>query len=348
LKVTAAGKIEATPTSGQDVAITAAGAGKLDVSAAGGVDLDAAAASHFTVAGYNLTLSTTTAGDIVATAAGVFNADAASMEFDASGASGIEMNAAAGPISIGNDANAYAINIGTGAAARTITVGNASSTEVEANAIRIDLNAGANGFQIDGAGASTIATSSGNLGLDAAAAELVFDDVGNSGITLSQTSDRTLEETAAGEVFEGVTSIIGALNALADVQVTGPYQVKPIENGITIAAGDCVAQSSTTNRVTLWNGDEAANLRFLGIAVTGGTGNAGGTVLCKFALPGAYVTDSGASWAVGVALFGPEGTGRPVVLASAPNDAGDAFKQLGWSNTATSMFLDPGPTVILS
>ena len=210
------------------------------------------------------------------------------------------------------------------------------------------MNAGANGFQIDGAGASSLATSSGNLSLDAAAAELVFDDVGNSGLTLSQASDRTLAETAAGEVFEGVTSIVGALNALADVQVIGPYQMIPIQNGITIAAGDSVAQSSTAGRVTLWDGDEAANPRFVGIAVTGGTGNAGGTVFAKVALPGALVTDSGAAWAAGVALFGPEGTGRPVVLASAPNDAGDAFKRLGWSHTSTSMFLDPGPTVILS
>lgn len=339
LKVTAAGKIEATPTSGENFKVVTAGAGVLEVDAAGGLDIDAAGTSHITVAAADLTLSTTTSGKIAVTSAGA-------IEIDAVGAVAIESSGAA--ISIGADAVAQAINIGTGAAARTITVGNASSTEVEVNAIRVDINAGSNGFQIDGAGASTIATSSGNLSLDSAAGELVFDDVGNSGLTLSQSGDRTLSQTGSGEVLEGATSVIGALNRLATVTATGPYQAAPIVDGVTIAAGDCVAQSTTTNRVTLWDGDESANLRFVGIAITGGTGNAGGTVLCKFALPGSLVTDSGASWTAGAALFGPEGTGRPVALASAPNDAGDAFKRLGWAHTSTSMYLDPGPTVILS
>lgn len=346
VQVNGSGKVEITPTSGQSAVITAAGAGVVDINSAAAVTIDAAANSNFTVAGADLTLSTTTSGNVVVTAAGVLNADAASVEIDATGTIAIESSG--GAISIGADAVAQNVNIGTGAAARTITVGNALSTEAEINAILVDINAGASGLTIDAAGASHINTSSGNLSFDAAAAELVFDDVGNSGITLSQTSDRTLAETAAGEVFEGVTSIIGALNALADIQVLGPYQALPIENAITVAAGDCAAQSTTTGRVTLWNGDEAANARFIGIFVTGGTGNPGGTVLAKVALPGALVTDSGASWTAGAALFGPEGTGRPVNLAAAPNDAADAFKRLGFAHTSTSMFLDPGPTVLLS
>lgn len=215
-----------------------------------------------------------------------------------------------------------------------------------AGAGKLDASA-AGGIELDAAAVSYFRTSAGNLTLDAAAAELVFDDVGGSGLTLSQSSDRTLDETGTAEIFEGVTSIVGALNALADVAVQGPFQSRPIENGVTIAAGDCVAQSTTSGRVTLWNGDELTNPRFVGIAITGGTGDAGGTVFCKIALPGSLVTDSGASWLPGAALFGPEGTGKPVALASAPNDAGDAFLRVGWAHTSTSMFLEPGATVIL-
>jgi len=342
--VDGSGKIIMTPTSGQDVAITTAGAGKLDVSAAAGVEIDAAGASYFSVAGAGLTLSTTTSGALTLSSAGLLDVDATSIEIDSSGAIAIESSG--GAISIGADAVAQNINIGTGAAARTIVLGSASSTEAEINAALVDINAGANGFTIDGAGASSLATSSGNLSLDAAAGELSFDDVGNSGITLSQSSDRTLTDTGTGEVFEGVTSIIGALNALADSVSYGSVQEVAIENGVTISAGECVAQSTTASRVTQWNGNANTNSRFVGICITGGTGDAGGTVLCRFARPGSLVAVSGASFTAGARLFGPDGTGIPVAVGSAPADAGDAFKCLGYAHSSTEMFIDPGPTII--
>lgn len=341
--VNGSGGIVATPTSGQDFDITTAGAGKLDVSAAGGIDLDASAASHFSVAGAGLTLSTTTSGTLALSSAGLLDVDATSIEIDSSGAIAIESSG--GAISIGADAVAQNVNIGTGGA-RTVTVGSASATEVELNGALVDINAGASGFTIDGGAASSIAVSAGNLSLDAAAGELVFDDQGNSGITLSQSGDRTLANTGTGEVFEGITSIIGALNALADATAIGSLQELPIENGVTITAGYCVAQSTTSGRVTNWNGNANTNSRFIGVAISGGTGDAGGTVLCQFALPGSLVSVSGASFTAGAALFGPDGTGIPVAIGSAPADAGDAFKRLGWAHTATLMFLDPGPTII--
>lgn len=343
LVVNGSGGIVATPTSGQDFDITTAGAGKLDVSAAGGIDLDASAASHFTVAGAGLTLSTTTSGTLALSSAGLLDVDATSIEIDSSGAIAIESSG--GAISIGADAVAQNLNLGTGGA-RTITVGSASATEVEVNGVLVDINAGASGFTIDGGAASSIATSAGNLSLDSAAGELVFDDVGNSGITLSEAGDRTLSNTGTGEVFEGITSIIGALNALADATAIGSLQEIAIENGVTISAGDCVAQSTTAGRVTQWNGNAAANPRFVGICITGGTGDVGGTVLCQFAMPGSLVSVSGASFTAGAALFGPDGTGIPVAIGSAPSDAGDALQRLGWAHTATLMFVDPGPIVI--
>ena len=81
----------------------------------GAVTIDATLASNFTVAGADLTLSTTTTGAVTVTSAGVMDLDAA----DA-----LSINSSGGAINIGNDAVAQAIGIGTGAAARTITIGN--------------------------------------------------------------------------------------------------------------------------------------------------------------------------------------------------------------------------------
>jgi len=317
----------------------------VDVNSDGAIELNAAGASNFTVDSANLTLSTTTSGTLAISSVALLDVNTATMELDATGAIAIESSG--GAISIGADAVAQNINIGTGAAARTIAIGNASSTEIQLDAILIDLNAGASGFTIDGGAGSTIATSAGNLSLDSAAAELVFDDVGNSGITLSQSSDRTLDQTGSNEILNGVTSIIGAVNALVErVDVDGVnVQELPIENTVVIAAGDVVAASSTSGRITLGNGNSNTNSKVTGIAITGGTGDVGGTVICRFAKNGSKVTDSGASFTPGSALFLPDGTGRPV--GTAPSGTGDAVKRVGWAVTSTEYIVDLGVTCVL-
>lgn len=228
----------------------------------------------------------------------------------------------------------------------TLTAAGAGTIPVSAAGL-ISLTSSGAAVNISAAAASSIATSAGNLSLDAAAAELVFDDVGDSGITLSETGDRTLDQTGTGQIFDGITSIIGALNALVNVSAVGAVHKAPIENTITISAGDCVAQSTTSGRVTQGNANANTNSRFVGIALVGGTGDAGGTVYCEYAMPGSFVTDSGASFTAGAALFMPDGTGRPVPIGSAPTDTGDAFKRLGFAHTSTTLHLDPGPTIIL-
>jgi len=324
----ATGSLQASYQVGNTVAVTAA-EGIIDFSNDTNSDTT-------TVLEVSRTPSSSTGGIALQVTMGT-NASGTAVEID-NGGSGAALDV--------QDGGASVLTVdGAGGIVLNPTSGQSLSATI-AGAGKFDLSA-AGGVEIDAAATSYVATSAGNLSFDAAAAELVFDDVGNSGITLSQISNRTLSPAGAGQIFSGVTSIIGALNALASVASTGPTDTKPIENGVTIAAGDCVAQSTTSGRVTQWNGDEGTNYRFLGIALTGGTGDAGGTVLCKFALPGSFVTDSGASWTAGAALFGPEGTGRAVVLASAPNDAGDALKRLGFAHTATTMYLDPGPTIIL-
>lgn len=204
------------------------------------------------------------------------------------------------------------------------------------------------GMTIAAAGASSYTTSAGNLSFDAAAAELVFDDVGNSGITLSDATDRVLDQTAAGEMFNATTSLIGALSKVArKIEVSGgPFTFQEaIVNAVTIAAGDCVAGSTTTGRVTQCNANADANTRFIGICIAGGTGDAGGTVEARVAITGSLITDSGAAFTAGDALFLPDGTGRPT--ATAPSTVGDVLQRVGYAITATTYVLDPGPAVIL-
>ena len=286
LAITGAGALTATPTSGQSLTMTVAGAGVVDINTGaggvtidatgGGVSIDAGAASNFT----------TSAGTLALSAGGSLDLDGGS----------------------------------------TITI----------DAVT--------GVSIDGGAASNFSTSAGNITIDAAAAELVLDDVGNSSITLSQSADRVLDETASGEVLDGATSIIGAINRLArEVTVAGQLLVElPIQNTITIAAGSCVAASTVSGRVTNATSVVGGNFRFVGICITGGTGDAGGTVICRFSVAG-LVTDSGAAFTAGDALFIPETAGRPVPLATiSPLAEGDLAKQLGYAITSTSYILGHG------
>ena len=144
-----------------------------------------------------------------------------------------------------------------------------------------------------------------------------------------------------------MTSIIGGLNALADaLDVSGLLVAEdPIENTVTVTAGDVVAASTTSGRVTQANGNNNTNGRIIGIALNTGTGDAGGTVICRYALIGSRVTDSGATFTAGNALFVPDGTGRPT--ATAPSGTGDLVKRVGWAITSTEYVTDAGPSVVL-
>lgn len=62
----------------------------------------------------------------------------------------------------------------------------------------------------------------GDVDIDASGGELTFDDVGNSGLTLSQVGDRALVLTGGGQLYENVTSLIAALNAVGSAYATGP------------------------------------------------------------------------------------------------------------------------------
>jgi len=195
------------------------------------------------------------------------------------------------------------------------------------------------------------ARSGGNLAILAPAGELSFTDVGDV-LTLTQAGDRTLIQTSAGEIFDGVTSLVAALNALAAASdLTGQAGIKDfaIEDGVLITAGDTVGQSTVTGRVTQADAAAAITSKFLGISLETNTGNPGGTNKVRVALPGNFIADSGLTATVGNALFLPSGAGR--VTTTQPTGTGKVVKRIGWAHETgapgSSYLIDPAQAVIL-
>jgi hypothetical protein len=233
----------------------------------------------------------------------------------------------------------------TGNAVDITNSGSGSALKVTDGASAVLDITGTGAFNVTAQATSSIATATGDLTVQAAG-ELTFNDTGGSSIELSQSADRTLDETGAGEVLEGATSVIGAINRLArGITSSGAQATDAIENGVTITAGDVVAQSTTSGRVTQANCNADTNARILGIAITGGTGDAGGSVTCTYALPTSEVTIAGASYTPGGMLFAPDGTGAPT--QTAPSTVGDVVAPLGYAATATTFKLQLGTACIL-
>lgn len=171
----------------------------LDVDTAGAFSLDAGAASHFTVAAANLTISTTTSGTIAVNSAGA-------VEVDATGAIGIESSG--GKISIGGDAVDQNISIGTDGN-REISIGNGIGT----GSVSIQAGTGGIGLTADSGNLTLSTTTSGNVILSAAGS-LVFSDGNKAGSTYD--TDLVLSD-ASGEwdTFEtnfGEVSLLNAIN----------------------------------------------------------------------------------------------------------------------------------------
>jgi len=244
------------------------------------------------------------------------------------------------------------ISMGSSCTGRGLQVTNEGSGDAFAvfdGAVQVFTIGGNGSLTANMAAASQLKTTVGNLLLSSDAAELQLNDVGGSNIELSQSADRTLDETGVGEVLEGATSLIGAINRLARSSTAGAGSIDeaPIQDGVTIAAGDVVSQSTVSGRVTSTTMNNNTNSRVVGIALTGGTGDAGGTVTSRFALPGTKVTISGAAYTAGAALFAPETPGVPVGSGAAPSDPGDVLQRIGWARSPTDFIIDLGLQVIL-
>jgi len=223
----------------------------------------------------------------------------------------------------------------------TMTAAGAGTAALSA-AAAVTIDSTGAGVSIDGAGTSNFSTSSGNLTLDAAAGELTFDDTGGIGLELSDGSNRSF----SGTILGSATSIVGAFNAITtEIEDNGVEQFVRyvIENGVTLAAGDCVAVGATAGRVQLADADGTTEQKQLvGICKTGGVGTVG-SVFAEIWTPGALCT--GAGFTAGDALFVPDTPGDPT--PTPPATVTDLLQRVGWALSTTQFVLDPGPPVIL-
>lgn len=243
-----------------------------------------------------------------------------------------------------NQGTGDAVSVIDGAATQVVLIDASGGIALTAQAAS-NYTTAAGALTITAAATSTWSTTAGNLTLDAFG-ELFLDDTGNWGGTLSQTGDRTLDETGAGELFFGITSIIGALNALVNaISVSGAVIVEiPIENTVTVTAGDVVASSTVAGRCTQADANGNANGNFLGIALNTATGNVGGTNVSRVACAG-KVTDAGAAFAQG-AIFIDDGTGRP--SSTAPSGSGDLVFRVGFAYSGTEYIIQCGEGTVLA
>jgi len=265
---------------------------------------------------------------------------------------GMDIDSVAGAagnlIDIANAGDGIGINMVNSGGGVGFFLNNTSTTD---NAMQVQ-DGGTDVFVIDQTGAismtaqqaSTFSTAAGNLTLDAIAGELVLDDVGSASLTLSQSSYRSLSQTGAGEILNGATSLVGAINRIADeIQDVGVDQFVTVDipAGTTTTVGSPMSYSAVSGEVILADSDVVASQKLAGIAREAAAGPATITMWT----PGALCTDAGASHTVGDPLFISETAGD--LTQTVPTTAGSLVQRVGWSLTATNFVYDPGPPVIL-
>lgn len=235
LLVNADGKIALTSTSGQDIDIVVAGGSDVISITGGDVDIDASTGElglddqgswggTLSQAG-DRTLDLTGGGELyenITSIIGALNAvgnavgSGGSLQSAYVGGQSVAMAAATGNV-VWNATDGVAFQIQKGATnvfemdiAGRVLIDPTSGQDFILNT----LGTGDVSINTLGTGALNL-NGAVNVNVDAAGGELTLDDVGNWGGTLSQTGDRTLTLTGAGELYNGVTSVLGGLNAAA-------------------------------------------------------------------------------------------------------------------------------------
>jgi len=188
----------------------------LDVNATGAVEIDAAAASNFTVAGAGLTLSTTTSGNIVVSAAAALDMDAVgAATLDAAGIS-LDSAGVASNFTVASTGDAQDLTLAVTGATNSSVLVASSGTGADA----IGLTASAGGITVDAAGALSLDSTgtASNLTLSA-------NDAGTATLTIAATNTGAgaadLDIDADGAVtIDGASFSIDATSA-SNMTVTG-------------------------------------------------------------------------------------------------------------------------------
>lgn len=127
------------------------------------------------------------------------------------------------------------------------------------------------------------------------------------------------------------------LGTVPDVEIA-------IEDGEVITNGDAVAASVTSGRCRRAEAGSAAYPNFLGVAMSGGTGDSGGTVAVRVRTCGVVNNGTGLTPNAPVYL---STAGAGGVTSTTPSGAGNLSLRIGFAYSATEYVLYPGQGVIL-
>jgi hypothetical protein len=211
----------------------------------------------------NLSMTTTTSGDLVYTSAGgVTITSARGIDLDAG--LNVEINSTGGAINIGNDADNNSIDLGT-AGTRTISIGSTSATAVNiTTGTDIVVSAGSNlAMHVASTGAvgfgiapAVVGTGEGTVVIGDIASTSA---TSNFGIVLADTS------TTAGFIDITLNNTILSLNTLS-----GSAKTMNLYNGSGSAAGNILVQLDQNGRVYVRDGSNALpSFSFLNGATSG-------------------------------------------------------------------------------
>lgn len=326
--------------------------GTFDMLSTGAFSIDGTGASNVSAASGNLTLSTSTSGNVVVSSAADFTADAATFSVDGTAASNVSVTGAQLQIS-------------------TITSGELDLT----SAGLMDINAAANldidvtgtfdvlatgAFSVDGTGASNITADAGNLTLSTTTSGGVnITSAGDSTYTVANGSATAWLLTDGTDNYLRVDSVDNQLEIIAPfVQMTGGTGLGIVLTSDSgLAAGDIVYIKATTGNVDLADAN-VGNLReglAIGVARTTVTATNPAQIFTQYGalLPVRFTSAPAAA-----------DNGRPVYLSqtagqatmTAPTGASDVIYRLGFlqgGNGATTtpnvlwapQFIARGPSV---
>ncbi|NBU69856.1 MAG: hypothetical protein EBS53_00100 [Bacteroidetes bacterium] len=163
-----------------------------------------------------------------------------------------------------------------------------------------------------------------------------------SAVNLEKIKDRIIELFQEVGLTDGSTA--GSLwEAVISVATTATNISLPIESGETISPGQAVAVSAVSGRCRRANAVANAAPGFLGVCVTGGTGNGGGTVSASIRVAG-LVTGLSVTANTPVYL---STTTAGVITSTVPSGTGNLSLKIGWAVSATSAILQPEVSIIL-
>lgn len=180
-----------------------------------------------------------------------------------------------GTIAVQNDQGTGMVTLGTGANA-TLTLNAAGSGNTD-----LLSSTGAHGVRVDGNAGSVV-------GIISSTQRSLLDATG---LNLQNTTPLIVfSGTSDQRAFIDTTGINASNPAAGGVQDSSKYSIsQSIVNGGTIAAGDIVEWvPNTSNRVQ--SSAAGSTNPQLGVCITGGTGNAGGTVMARVAIRGVVTT----------------------------------------------------------